>query len=261
MMRVAVIACVLGLFAGLARAEGFSLRDAASAPASIDAASAPAWNYQDGEATREVALSPGKAVLYSLLLPGLGDWKLGHRDRAATFFAVEGVIWASFIAFEVQGGNLEDEYQGLAVRFAGVSRAGHSDEFYATIRDFDSGEEYEAGVKDDGRFEYLDATDGAGLGNITSEWLDQYFIENRVSDYEPWLWASTERRLQYSEVRSASKTAYRRADYMLAAAAANRVVSSIFAFAAARSAAQHEVGLNLDISPRGDFALTLTKKF
>jgi len=261
MMRIVVIACVCASLAGSAAAEGFSLRDAASVPVPIDAAAASEWNYQDGEATAEAPLSPGKAVLYSLLLPGLGDWKLGHRDRAATFFAIEGVIWTSFIVFEVQGGDLETEYQDLAVRFAGVTSTDHSDEFYATIRDYNAGEDYEAVVKDDGRFEYLDQTNGGGLGNITSEWLDQYFIENRVADYEPWLWASTERRLQYSEVRSASKTAYRRADYMLAAAATNRVVSAIFAYAAARSAAKHEVGLDLNISPRGDFALTLTKGF
>ncbi len=262
MMRMVVIAGVCASLASSAAAEGFSLRDAASVPVPIDAAAAHEWNYQDGEVTADAPLSPGKAVLYSLLLPGLGDWKLGHRNRAATFFAIEGVIWASFIAFEVQGGDLESEYQDLAVRFAGVTRTDHSDDFYAIIRDNYSSDDYEAGIKDDGRFEYLDETNGAGLDNITSEWLDQYFTDNRVEDFEPWLWASTERQLQYSEVRSASKTAYRRADYMLAAAAANRVVSSIFAYAAARSIAkQHEVGLDLDVSPRGDFALTLSKGF
>ncbi|HXV13260.1 MAG TPA: hypothetical protein VEC56_03550, partial [Candidatus Krumholzibacteria bacterium] len=171
----------------------------------------------------------------------------------ATFFAVEGVIWASFIAFQVQGGSLEEEYQDLAVIFAGVTRTDHSDEFYATIRDYDSAQEYEASIKNEGQFELYP--------NIGSEALDQYFTDHRVEDFEPWLWASTDRRLQYSEVRSASKTAYRRADYMLAAAAANRVVSAIFAYAAARSVAKHEVGLNVDVTPRGEVALTLTKGF
>ena len=186
-------------------------------------------------------------------MPGLGDWKQGHRDRATVFFAVEGVIWASFVAFQVQGNEMEDEYQDLAVRFAGVTQTGHSDDFYATLRDFNTAEEYEASIKNEGQFVLYP--------NIGSEALEQYFIDNRVEDYEPWLWASTERRLQYSEVRSSSKTAYRRADYMLAAAAANRVVSAVFAYAAARNAAQHQVGMSVDVSPRGDFALALTKRF
>ena len=249
---VAVCLCILIASPALA---DFSLRDAASTPATIDATSAPEWNYQDGENTAvKTPLSPSKAVLYSLLIPGLGDWKMGNKNRAATFFAVEGVIWVSFVAFEVQGHNLEDEYQNLAVIFAGVTSTGHSDDFYATIRDYDNSDEYAADVKTDGRFDNL-------YPDIGSEALDQYFIDNRVEDYEPWLWASTDRRLQYSEVRSASKTAYRRADYMIAAAAANRVVSAIFAYAGARSLAKHDVGLNLDVSPRGQVALTLTKGF
>ncbi|HEU4929930.1 MAG TPA: hypothetical protein VFU38_08870 [Candidatus Krumholzibacteria bacterium] len=235
--------------AALAEPVRFSLRDAASTPAAVGAP-ASEWNYQDEVAAAQAPLSPPKAVLYSLLLPGLGDWKLGNKNRATVFFAVEGLIWVSFATFQVQGGDYEEEYEDLAARFAGVSRSGHSDDFYATIRDYDSSDEYEADIKNEGR--YYDTG---------SEALEQYFIENRVEDYEPWLWASTERRLQYSETRSASKTAYRRADYMIAAAAANRVVSAVFAYAAARNAAKHEVGVNLDISPRGDVVLELTKQF
>ncbi len=255
MIRVAGIACACVLVAGTAGAEGFSLRDAASASVAFDpAARAPEWNYQDAEAVEGAPFSPAKAVAWSLLLPGLGDWKLGHRDRATVFFAVEGVIWASFAAFEIQGHDLEEEYQDLAVRFAGVSRTGLSDEFYATIRDYDASDDYEADIKTEGRIELFP-------DNIGSEAIEQYFIDNRVADYEPWLWASFDRRIQYSETRSASKTAYRRADYMIAAAVANRVVSAVFAFAAARSVDQHEVGVNVDVSPRGDVALTLTKQF
>ncbi len=252
MMRLLVgamtIVCTMSA-AALAGPAQFSLRDAASTPAAV---SAPAneWNYQEETAGTDATLSPGKAVLYSLLLPGLGDWKLGNKNRATVFFALEGLIWVSYATFQVQGGNYENEYEDLAVRFAGVSGTDHSDDFYATIRDYDSSEEYEADIKNEGR--YYDTG---------SEALDQYFIDNRVEDYQPWLWASTDRRLQYSETRSASKTAYRRADYMIAAAAANRVVSAVFAYAGARSAAKHEVGLNLDVSPRGDVTLELTKKF
>ena len=251
MTRLIVALLTLCTLSASASAEParFSLRDAASTPAAVMAPAAE-WNYQEEAATADAPLSPGKAVLYSLLLPGLGDWKLGNKNRATVFFALEGLIWVSYATFQVQGGNYEDEYQDLAVRFAGVSGSDHSDDFYATIRDYDSSDEYEADIKNEGR-NYDTGSDA----------LDQYFIENRIEDYEPWLWASTERRLQYSETRSASKTAYRRADYMIAAAAANRVVSAVFAYAAARGAAKHEVGVNLDVSPRGDVVFELTKKF
>ncbi len=247
------VACACLLVATPSFAGAPSLRDAASVPAPVDASSASEWSYQEGVETAGAPLSPGRAVLYSLLIPGLGDWKLGNKNRAVTFFAIEGVIWASFIAFEVQGHDLEDEYQSLAMQFAGVTTTDHSDEFYATLRDYDSSDEYEADVKTDGRY--------TPPYDIGSEALDQYFIDNRVADYEPWLWESTDRRNQYADTRSASKTAYRRADYMIAAAAANRLVSAVFAYAAARSMQKHEVEVNFELTPRGDATLTLTKGF
>ena len=244
-------------------AEPLSLRDAV--PATVSSAERELiWSDADQDTQVDNApISPAKAVLYSLLLPGLGDYQLGNKGRATAFFAAEGLIWISYAVFEVQGHQREDEYQDLAVRFAGVSRTGHSDEFYATLREYDDSGQYEADVKYEGRIELSD--DGAYPDRVGADALDRYFIENRMDDYEPWQWVSHDRRLQYSEVRSASKTSYRRADYMLAAAAANRVVSAIVAFASARSLqSSQDVGYRLDFVPaaRGvDVSLTLTRSF
>ena len=259
MRRACLLAAALASAFLPAAAGAISLRDGALA----GAAASPRVDWANGADAAESApavISPGRAVLYSLLLPGLGDYALGNKGRASAFFIAEGVIWISYVVFEMQGQQREDEYQSLAVLFAGVSRTGLSDEFYATLRDYDASDEYEADVKTDGRFE---------IGNaaaIDPGALDRYFVENRVSDYQPWRWESTERRLQYSEVRSSSKTSYRRADYMIAAAAANRVVSAVVAYAAARSANRpHEVGYRVDVSPSPAgglaVALTLTRSF
>jgi hypothetical protein len=224
-----------------------------------------AWTLDADPAAVAAPVSTSKAVLYSLLLPGLGDWQLGNRGRAAAFFAVEGAIWISYATFEVQGGQREDEYQSLAVQFAGVTRTGHSDEYYAELREYDNSEQYEAAVKLDGRIELATA---GGLTAIGAEALEQYYTDHRVSDFEPWQWSSLDRRLQYSEVRSSSKTSYRRADYMLAAAAANRLVSAVFAFASARSVnralAEPQTGYHLDFMPRAsgvDVAMMVTRSF
>ncbi len=259
MIRIIALFVVAGLVPGAASAgeTAFSLRDAASIPVPAPAAPESTWRYDAGAGGSDEVISPTKAVLYSLLLPGLGDYKLGHRGRAAAFFAAEGGVWTSYVVFRAQGSAREDEYQSLAVRFAGVSRTGHSDEFYARVREYDNSDIYEADVKDDGRFELRRV--------LTAQELEQYFIENRVSDFEPWRWESRERRLQYSEVRSSSKTSYRRADYMLALAAANRIVSGIVAFASARGARPDgETGYRIDLSPSPagvDVSLSLTRSF
>lgn len=172
--------------------------------------------------------SVGKAVAYSLLLPGLGDYLLGHRTRAAGFFIAEAAIWTSFGVFKTQGRLREDSYQEYAVQFAGVTRTGHSDDFYAELRDWDSSDEYEAAIKSEGR---LDMRPDAGQAV-----LEQYYLENRVADFEAWEWQTIYHKVQFQKMRSSSKTAYRRGDFAIAAAIANRIVSALFAYSAARSA-------------------------
>jgi hypothetical protein len=261
-MMILALSC-LALAAQPSRAsEAQSLRD--MLPATTGAAAREvAWSAEAGAGeTQDAPISPTKAVLYSLLLPGLGDYQLGNKGRATAFFAAEGIIWISYATFEVQGHQREDDYQQLAVQFAGVSRTGHSDAFYADVREFDNSDLYEADVKNTGRQDLFNQS--GSIESINADALENYYVANRVSDFEPWKWESLDRRLQYSEVRSSSKTSYRRADYMLAAAVANRVVSALVAFTAARSMQPQNVGYHLDFTPdaRGvDVSLTLTHSF
>ncbi len=166
--------------------------------------------------------STSKAVMYSLLLPGLGQWYLGEKTPAKVFFAIDIAIWTSFIVFNVQSELREDEYQQYARTFAGVTSLDHSDEYYSILTEYDSFRNYEDEIKSEGRF--------ALYPDIDVATLDQYFIENRVSDYETWVWWSADHRRAYQDRRSASKRADRRALYTFAAAMANRVASAFFAY-------------------------------
>jgi len=206
------------------------------------------------------SISTGRAVLYSLLLPGLGDYKLGHKSRAVVFFGIEAAIWTTFVVSRVEGAARTEDYEEFAVRFAGIERTGHSDDFYAIIRDYDSSEDYAADVKMEGRF-------GSYYTDIGYEYLERYFVENRVADYEPWLWQSLDKKVEYQVLRSSSKTAYQRATFALAAAAANRVVSAIFTYATIKLSGPDEQAArryHLDFTPpRADYdaAVTLVHEF
>ena len=129
--------------------------------------------------------------------------------------------------FRIQGKNDEEAYEQFAVRFAGVERTGHSDDFYAELREWDSSAEYEAFVKAQGRVELF-----PDIGNNS---LERYFETNRVADFEAWEWESFDRRLQFSELRSASKAAYRHSMFSVAAAGVNRLVAALFAYQAVKS--------------------------
>jgi hypothetical protein len=143
------------------------------------------------------------------------------------FFVVDAAIWTSFILFQVQGHQREDSYQEFAQTFAGVASTGHSDDYYSVIGQYGSSDEYEADFKKESRVDLWP--------DVGYDALESYYIANRVSDFEQWQWRSFEDRVDFRDLRSASKLSYRRSTYVLAAAALNRVVASLFAFHAVTS--------------------------
>jgi hypothetical protein len=206
---------------------GFSLRFVPESHAFTAAQRPFPSGLSEDAATSHEELSAKKAVLYSLLLPGLGDWYAGKKERAKAFFVVDAAIWTSFIIFQVQGHKREESYQDFARQFAGISSTDHSDEFWSTIGQHNTSGVYESEFKKESRIEIWP--------DVGYDALEAYYLDNRVSDFEEWAWASFETRVDYRELRSSSKVAYRRSGYMIAVAALNRVVASVFAWHAVKS--------------------------
>ena len=229
---VAAIACLplLPLLAGRSLAFDFSSAALEKTALHLSDESSPS-PFPSGLLGEDLAVPETKsaslAVLYSLLLPGLGQSYLGEKTQAKVFYALDIAIWTSFVVFTVQANLREDEYQEYARAFGGVTNLDHSDDYYGILTEFDSFREYEDDIKGEGRLDLYPDVDVSTL--------DRYFIDHRVSDYEMWVWQSSDHRRAYQDRRSASRRADRRALYSLAAALANRVASAFFAY---RSAAR-----------------------
>lgn len=222
--------------AGTVQAEtpGFSLRPAPNLNTfplqGEDPAFGAAFLSQSANAGVE-SKSTGKAVLYSLLIPGLGQQYLGSQKAANAFYLLEAGIWTTFIVLETQGYLREQDYEEHARTFAGVTSTGHSDDYYGLVSQYGSWTEYEADIKREGRAAlYPDA--GADV-------LEQYFVSNRVGDFEPWVWRNTEERQAFQQTRADSKIAYRRGIYVVGLALANRVISAIVAVKMSRDLKKH----------------------
>jgi hypothetical protein len=172
-------------------------------------------------------LSAKRAVLYSLLLPGLGDYYAGRKGVATAFFMVEGGIWISYGVLKTQSNRREDTYQQMAVDYAGVSQTGLSDDFYSTIGQYNTHLEYETQFKQEHRIDIWP--------DVGYDAMEAYYVENRVTDFEEWAWRSNEQRQAFRELRSDSRLADRRSEYMIALAAANRIVAALFAYQAVKS--------------------------
>jgi hypothetical protein len=257
-----------------AAGDEFSLRHIPEALplASATASGSGGWNgdgeegwYQDTDRPPSEEPSMTRAILYSLLLPGLGDWYAGEKNRAKIFFIADATLWVAFFAFQIQGHELEDGYKEFAATYAGLSSTNHSDDFYSTMGQYDSSDDYEASFKMDSR---LDLWPDVGY-----DALDRYYLDNRLADFEEWGWDSFEKRVDFRQQRSSSRVAYRRSGYVLAAAALNRVIASLFAYQAVKSSrgagkggdagGASSGGYRLDISSppigaRGDFTATVS---
>ncbi|MFC2149950.1 hypothetical protein ACFLQV_00455 [Calditrichota bacterium] len=68
----------------------------------------------DGKMRSSMELHPGKAMLLSAILPGMGEYYAGQKLKAATFFTVEVLAWAGVIYYYGQGIDKEDEFKVYA---------------------------------------------------------------------------------------------------------------------------------------------------
>ncbi len=148
--------------------------------------------------------SATKAMLLSLLLPGAGEFYADNKTHSRIFLGIEGSIWGSFFAFRTYGSWKKNDYKGYSALHAGVDLDGKNDDFFEDITYYDKRDEYN-------QFARLYNGDQAII-----------YPEN---DFWNWEWDSQDSKGRYRELRNQSKSAYRRALYMVGLAALNRVVS------------------------------------
>ncbi len=176
-----------------------------------------------------------KRSALSLLLPGLGQMRLGETNRGIVFLTAEAGFWAGFAVFQVQGSLRKDSYIEMAELFAGVSDAkGRDDEYYRRISNWSSSFAYNQVIRREARALYGDDLDGR----------EAYYEANRVTPDAEWRWDSHAAQMRYRDKRRDSAAAYKNSRNMLGLALANRVVSMLDAALLAR-----RQGLSLTMSP------------
>jgi hypothetical protein len=170
-----------------------------------------------GEAT--VPSNSRVAMLYSLLLPGLGEYALGHHDRAKIFFVAEGAIWTSYAVFQVQGSHRKDLYQEFARVNAGVATR-DDDEYYRIIGNY---------VSSDGPFSANEQVRREARANYPDDRVKQeeYYQEHAYTGDDTWTWQSQAMLDTYQDMRDASLSAYHKSNFSLGLAIANRLISVV----------------------------------
>lgn len=170
--------------------------------------------------------SAGKAALYSLVMPGAGQYYVhGANLKAKLFFGLEAGLWLSYFGFHQYGNYKEDAAKGWAVLHAGADASNTDEDYWIKMTYYDNRDTNE----DDGQ--------GYNQMVLVNE-RDYSLLFPETPEYY-WNWDSPETRHKYRNLRNESKTAFERADVTLGILLANHLISSIEAFFAASKHNRH----------------------
>ncbi len=112
----------------------------------------PQKDIQYVQSTEIKKKKAGLALLYSLLLPGMGELYAESYSSGKYFTIAEGALWAVYIGMNTYGNWQKDRYKSYAQANAGVSTSGKSDNYFATIGDYLNLNEYNSAQALNGEF-------------------------------------------------------------------------------------------------------------
>lgn len=181
-------------------------------------------NFGSASAPRKVSMV--KAGLYSALLPGLGEYYVGHRSKARVFFAVEAATWISFFTFHIYGNWKEGDFVRFAAENANANLESKSNEFRDWVGFYDNIDQFNS------------------LGRVQDP-ERPYLVDNAENH---WYWQTAEAQSTYRHLKNRSREAFRRRDFMVGLAVVNRVISIIDAVRDAKRSSREIKGSEFSLA-------------
>lgn len=168
----------------------------------------------------------GLAIIYSLLLPGMGELYAGSYSSGKYFTIAEGVLWGTFIGMNAYGNWQKDRYKSLAASKGSVQLDGKDNDYFATIS------------------EYLNIDD---YNNEKA--LDRSFDEMYDRSEYYWNWQGEDRK-KYRSMWVSSEQTFNDVRFVVGALIVNRIASAINAVrlvAAYNKSLDEELSWNLSV--------------
>jgi hypothetical protein len=239
-MRIAFIAALL---AATALAQNLERRSLALDLASVEPA--PQISTSFSHVVNEEK-SVFRAVVFSLLMPGMGELYAGDYATGKYFTILEASLWGAFLGTDYYAGWQEDNYRAYASAYGEVDPAGKDADYYANVGLYRSVEQYNEDMSLQGEFRKM---------------------------YDPaesnWRWETDAEREEYRSRWLASEEAYNNIQFIVGAMIVNRLASAIIAgrLVSKRNAALEESAWNVSAQatprPEGEIgvAATFTLRF
>jgi hypothetical protein len=172
-------------------------------------------------------------VLFSALLPGMGELYAGRFDRGKYPLIVEGALWVGLIGINAYGNWTETDARSFAAVHAGVNGAGKDDDYFVNIENYRDLYEYN----------------------------NQRLAERRLNDVYPdspeyyWEWDSEANRTSYKDQRIKADELHNGVTFFALGLVANRIWSAI---QAAVLVGDHNSSLEASQSLLPDLQTTVT---
>lgn len=146
-----------------------------------------------------------RAVLYSSLIPGLGEYYVGNRKKARIFFATDAATWIGYASYRIYGHAKESDYIRFAQTNANAQLENKSDDFRDLVGFYTNTDEYNS------------------LGRVFDQ--ERPYLPDTPENH--WQWSSPEDQATYRHLKNRSREAFRTADFFIGIAIVTRVVSVI----------------------------------
>lgn len=149
--------------------------------------------------------SKGKAFLFSMLIPGAGEYYVGRKFRAKSFFMSELALWITFGALRTYGDWNKNEYKIFARTHAGANTDNKKHRYFVDLGNF----------------------------NNIYEYNDYQLNERELEDVYPetkeyfWQWDNAANRDKFERMRIRSDNAYYRALFVTGIIFVNHLGSAI----------------------------------
>lgn len=148
--------------------------------------------------------SAGLAILYSLLLPGMGELYADSYSSGMYFTIAEGVLWGTYIGMNTYANWQQDRYESYAVTRAGVDPSGKDKDFYSRV----------------GLYLNIDQYNNEKV-------LERNFEQMYNSEQYFWKWNSSEERKTYRDMWISSEQTFNDMRFVVGAMLLNRLASAI----------------------------------
>ncbi len=166
--------------------------------------------------------NPGLAIIYSLLLPGMGELYADGYSSGKYFTIAEGTLWGVFIGMNTYANWQKDRYQAYAVTNGGVNSTGKGADFYAAIGDYTSLDQFNE-----------------------EQALNRDFSAMYNAETNYWNWPTQEQRRTYRGMWTSSEQTFNDIRFVVGAMIVNRIASAINAV---RLVSAYNKNLDTDLS-------------